>query len=231
MAEFAPTAIHALFDLIHARIPDAQLSGILGDQSHTYGYHRARAVLPPSDYSVELAEDKLGDAWSASALDVKLPTALMETVTARLMTAMKGHDPRVKALREFFGTLNGSDVTGWDQRSPTTPYDDCATTSDDSHLWHVHLSIYREFANDANALAPIADVIAGVQLDEEEIPVDQATFNKLMHGWASSNDGKADIQRAVLEIEVGKPGDDKAAPQSVGTLLRRLRALFGKQGV
>jgi len=106
--------------------------------------------------------DKEGDGWAASALDVKLPTTLMKTVTARLMAAMKAEDPRIHAVREFFGTLDGATVTGWDRHSLANSRDGSFTSSDDSHLWHVHLSIYRKYATDAAALLPIADVMAGV---------------------------------------------------------------------
>ena len=156
MSEYAPQAIKDLFAAVQRAVPAAVLSGIVGDASHVYGYHRCRDVLPASDYSVaETPRDRAGDGEAASALDISLPSNLMPVVTGRLMAACKNNDPRVANLREFFGTLDGSTVTGWDRLAGGY------TSSDDSHLWHVHLSFFRDSATDAAALAPIASVIAG----------------------------------------------------------------------
>jgi hypothetical protein len=46
-------------------------------------------------------------------------------------------------------------VCGWDY------YQGCSSTSDDSHLWHVHLSITRQYANDHDALQAVAQVVIG----------------------------------------------------------------------
>lgn len=158
--EYAPAAIEGLYRAIKARIPAAELSGILGDPSHTYGYHRARAKLPASDYSVQLRRDQLGDAWAASALDVKLPDgpdSTMTEVSWRLRHALRVKDPRVRAIREFGGTLDGRVTYSRDAADDS----DSFGTWDDSHLWHVHLSIYRKFATDPVALAHVAAVMAG----------------------------------------------------------------------
>ena len=46
MAEYAPAAIRGLYNLIKAGLPSAEMSGIIGDTAHTYGYHRCRNVVP-----------------------------------------------------------------------------------------------------------------------------------------------------------------------------------------
>lgn len=133
-----------------------ELAGILGDQAHTYGYHRARAVLPADDYSVTLPADRLGNDWAASALDIKpAHPGGMVALTARLQHAVDRRDPRViKVVREFYGTLNGRQVHGFDVDSLT------AQVSDDSHLWHLHISFHREFSMSRKRLLPVADVLA-----------------------------------------------------------------------
>lgn len=215
MSEYSPQAILDLYAAIHRLIGQAELSGVLGDSSHTYGYHRARNVLPAGDYSCHYGADKLGDGWAASALDVKLPTALMETVSARLMAAMKAEDPRVKAVREFFGTINGSVVTGWDRHALVDPKDGTYTTSDDSHLWHIHLSIYREFANERAVLLPIADVMAGVPAPQPKptkpsIPKQETTV-------ALSDDDVNRIAKAVWSYMLDRaPYDGTAGRHSAG---------------
>lgn len=187
--EYAPAAIRGLFDKIKAAIPQAQLSGILGDRAHTYGYHRCRNVLPAGDYSRTLPLDQQGDGWAASALDVTLPDALMPTVTTRLVNAAKARDPRLKAVREFCGTLNGTQTYPWDLAANRS---EGVGTWDDSHLWHVHLSIYRAYANDAAALAPIAAVMVGTATPKED-DVSQADVIAALQSAA----GKKAIQDAV----------------------------------
>ena len=164
MSEYAPPAIYALFNRVKVLIPTAVFSGIRGDVNHTYGDHRCRNALPPTDYSVQFAEDRQGDGNACSALDISLPPEQMKLVTQRLIAAMQAGDPRVRALREFFGTQDGKTVIGFDRRSPTVAADDRFSTSDGSHLWHIHLSFYRMFATNAAVLLLIADVMAGVPL-------------------------------------------------------------------
>lgn len=155
--EFAPAAIEALFQAASAALSfPVQLGGILGDQAHTYGYHRARAVLPAEDYSVQLPRDRVGCAWAASALDITPtdPTGVA-IMTRRLMRAAARMDKRLHPLREFFGTLDGRHVYGYDlhRRVPVQ--------ADDSHLWHLHLSIHRDVACRRARLLPLAEVLAG----------------------------------------------------------------------
>jgi hypothetical protein len=175
VAEYAPAAIRATFDAIHAAIPAAQLSGIQGDSAHTYGYHRGRDYVSSSDYSVQQSDDRKGSGQAACGLDISFPADWMATVTKRLIAAVDAGeaDGQLLALREFYGTTNGQDVTGRDVR---TGY---WVTSDDSHLWHVHCSIYRRWADDEATLAGIADVITGGASTPPED--DMGTFDTSTH--------------------------------------------------
>lgn len=156
-SEFAPAAIQSIFTrLQQIDSQPIQLGGILGDSAHVYGYHRARAVLPDTDYSVTLPRDRGGRDWAASALDITpLHAVHVRTLTERLAAAVARGDERLRPVREFFGTLDGSAVYGWDLHSQA------ASASDSSHLWHVHLSIHRDVACRTVRLLPIADVLAG----------------------------------------------------------------------
>jgi hypothetical protein len=103
---------------------------------------------------VQLAEDKQGDGEAASALDLSWSDAQWQyTVSQRLLNAK--NDSRMYACREFYGSTDGRTVIGWDYSGGY------AVSSDDSHLWHVHLSILRKYCNDAAALSGIAQVITG----------------------------------------------------------------------
>lgn len=171
MGEYAPAALKWLAARIVAEIPSAVLSGIVGDARHVYGYHRARSKLPSSDYSVQLAADKAGDADAASAIDISLDAARMKLVTGRLLASAKDvNDPRLNYCREFYGTVNGTSVAGWDT------YFGRSATSDKSHLWHVHISFLRKYATDQTAMAAVLSVILG----EPYSPGDDMTPDELM---------------------------------------------------
>lgn len=164
-SEYAPDAIRAAFDRLAKAKPawGLQLGGILGSSpSHTYGYHRsrhwdARYSSRRPDYSIQAGDDLAGDGDAASALDITPDSAdVMVTMTRRLIDATAAADPRLHPLREFFGTLNGTSVTGRDVRTGRV------VTADSSHLWHLHLSGFRRWADDPKAWAGIVDVIAGI---------------------------------------------------------------------
>lgn len=158
--EYAPAAIRAVYDRLCELRPGVewQLGGILGDAGHTYGYHRARAVLPADDYSVTLRRDRGGPEWAASALDITPPdTQHQKRLTRRLARAIRDRDPRLTAVvREVYGSVNGFEVWGWDLATGSPQ------TSDDSHLWHVHLSFYRDTTARPQLLRGVADVLAGL---------------------------------------------------------------------
>jgi hypothetical protein len=137
------------------------LSGIYANKP---GYHNCRNQLPSSDYSVQKSYDQKGDGWAAGALDITLSDADMKKFTQRLIdeTKKNGDKGKLKALREFFGTTNGYDVTGMDV--PGQYF----ISSDDSHLWHVHCSSKREYANDKAAWQDVASVILGTSTPPED---------------------------------------------------------------
>lgn len=175
--EYAPDAIRWLGAQAVAKL-GGEVSGVLGDSSHTYGYHRCRNVLPSSDYSVQLPADLLGDGWAASALDISFPSAVMPVVTQRLLDSAKDrNDPRLDVVREFFGTLDHSTVTGWDCVAYTP------STSDSSHLWHIHISILRQFSNDMAAMQQILSVLTGEPVSQSGGKTVSAVDN-FLNGYA-----------------------------------------------
>jgi hypothetical protein len=174
VTEYAPKAIQHLFDTVRASIPSANMGGIIGDSAHDYGYHRGRDYVSGSDYSVQTSPDKKGDGQAACALDISWDRAEDHyAVSQRLLNAK--NDARMNAARSFFGSTNGRDVCGWDY------YYGGACTSDDSHLWHVHLSILRQYANDDAALQKIAQVIIGsgssTTTEDDDMPVQKYVYS------------------------------------------------------
>lgn len=156
-SEYAPQAILDLFDAIDRGFGGrAILAGVIGDAAHVYGYHRASAVLPSSDYSKQYGKDQVsGDAaWAACGLDISWERAEDHyTASKRLLNASKANDERLAWLRSWFGSVDGNGVDGWDLAA------DEPATSDSSHEWHVHLSIHRQAARDYSRLRGIGDVI------------------------------------------------------------------------
>src|SRR5687768_3884026 len=138
----------------------ATLSGIVGDSSHTYGYHRAAAEVSTSDYSRQLEPDRIDiDPWAAAGIDISMNPWDMKIVTRRMLNSYADLlDPRLDEVREFIGTLDGVNVIRIDV------WFRVQGTSDASHLWHLHVSILRRFVNNAYVMDKIYSVITGETL-------------------------------------------------------------------
>ena len=124
--------------------------GSKGDNNHLYGYHRSRAwilnsrysVYGSGDYSVQAAADQQGDPnWLAAIDFTPGDVDTLIVVCQRLDAAVRaGQCPQ---LREWYGNVDGDQlVDGWDLLRGR------AATSDSSHLWHLHLSFLRGRADD-----------------------------------------------------------------------------------
>jgi hypothetical protein len=118
----------------------------------------------PGNYSVAEAINRQEPRGVGRALDITLPLSLMILLTGRLAAAVKARDPRLRGLREFFGTLDGSVVYGRSHRGPDTAWYE--STADSSHLWHLHLSVFTPFADDWDALDAVLSVLLGESLDD-----------------------------------------------------------------
>jgi hypothetical protein len=119
--------------------------GIRGNAAHLRGYHRSRRWIKNSvwctsrTYSVSrTAGDRSGgDSDACSALDVTFAT------TAQLIAACRRLDRAVRAgklekITEWYGNKGGdSRVDGYDNVANQV------ASSDESHLWHLHMSFDR----------------------------------------------------------------------------------------
>ncbi|GAA1436252.1 hypothetical protein GCM10009616_35610 [Microlunatus lacustris] len=158
---YSPKAISALYPLFEGRYSSAERSGIAADKS---GYHNSRNRLRAvtkwrDDYSIRLPRDLKGDGDAASAFDVKMSTKHLAEVCRRLDKASRARDPRlVKTVREWYGNLdNGGAVDGYSLHLKR------AATSDSSHYWHLHISGWRDCANDEDAWLGVAEVCLGLK--------------------------------------------------------------------
>ncbi len=156
---FAPSALYQLFNAIKGHIPQAELSGIVaGPNEAFFGYHWAAKELPAQDDSrLGALNSPPADPAAASALDVKLPAGAMKKCTGRLIAAAKAGDHRMLAVRELCGTTDGVRTHNYEVPERRDGFDEWDAT----HLWHIHLSIYRRYSLSASTLLPIAEVFAG----------------------------------------------------------------------
>jgi hypothetical protein len=96
----------------------------------------------------------------ARAIDYTMSTEKMKLYTARLKTsALNSNDDRLAAVREFYGTLDGKTVYGLIKDDLDGPWR--RSSSDLSHLWHIHLGLFTAFVDDWSMLSPILSVLRG----------------------------------------------------------------------
>lgn len=179
MTEFAPDALKWLGSRV---APDlgGVLSGIVGDSAHKRGYHRGRNYVYSTDYSVQLTEDKKGDGEAACGIDMSFTEAKMRLYTGRLKAAADKNDPRLRYVREFYGTLNGTTVYGRTHKGSTDSTWE-SSTSDSSHLWHIHISILRQYANIRAVMQGILDVLMGKAIEENDMDATQDRLLRELH--------------------------------------------------
>lgn len=145
-----------------AAIGDVQLGGIFAAKP---GYHNTRAANGGGDYSVTRSADKRGPSNKAAAVDITYPEAhsgdyrRIKRDTKRLMDAAKAKDPRayrdgVPVYREVIGNVGGA-AKAYDLYSRSESH------RDDSHLWHIHISLTRKFVDDWDVLKGIVSILGG----------------------------------------------------------------------
>lgn len=157
-------AMWRLWTEFDAHAPKTRLGGIYDPKP---GYHNIRDALPSWDYSRQYPADLRGPGDKAAAVDLTFPDAqagdfaTIIRYTKRLDAAARARDPRLHVgktpvLREFIGTLNGKVPYAYDLQRRESD-----TDRDDSHLWHIHLSVTRAFVADWDVLAGVLSVLKG----------------------------------------------------------------------
>lgn len=163
--------------------PTAELGGIDADKA---GYHNTRkriaqriaAGIQRDDYSNgrDVAADKRGADDVAAGIDLTMWPAggpAMRKYTNRLKAAALTRDERLylrggPTLREFIGTDDGQRVYCYVFTGGVALGVDGDSGPDwgraDTHLWHIHLSIIRQYAEDWPALDAVLSVLKGESL-------------------------------------------------------------------
>lgn len=178
-----------------------------GSYAPKTGYHDTRAGNPRGNYSVQLTNDRRGPADKTAALDITFPSAQggdfrnIAKYSRRLLNSGRDSgDERGNYLREFYGNADDDRVVeGWDYQYVT------AATSDDSHLWHIHLSIMRAYLNDPKAMRAILSILAGETVAVWRRKEASITHSVLIGGQP---------ERATI-VSAGTGGDDMALSDAV----------------
>jgi hypothetical protein len=154
-----PAAMWRLWQECDDLIPGVLLGGIYARKS---GYHSSveeNLANWPWSYSVRFVLDlERGPDDKARAIDLTMSAANMRTYTGRLLAAADRNDPRMRPVRDFYGTTDAVNVAGRIRDTDTGPYR--RSTSDTSHLWHIHISIWAAFCADWTAVSGVLSVLA-----------------------------------------------------------------------
>jgi hypothetical protein len=101
-------------------------------------------------------------------------------------------------MREFYGNTDSDrEVEGWDYARGRS------ASSDDSHLWHIHISVHRKYVADKKAMRAILSILKGEStaqwlvaeadlLRPPEVPADMwnyliASPSLGVAGWAAND--------------------------------------------
>lgn len=174
MATLVPRALSRVYDHIGPYLSSDRKGGIANAGSP--GYHTSREDLlkqkRSADYSIQAPADKRGNAKNAAGIDITLSDAEMKTVSTRLREACTPdsggeYDPRIECIREFIGTVDGRNVSGYNRYasgsgSRSSTGWKSSGYGDSSHLWHVHVSVFRDRVEDENEMLGLSEVIAGL---------------------------------------------------------------------
>lgn len=167
------------------------------------GYHSTRNWLKtnqPDDYSIQLPADKLGPGDEGSAFDWSFDDARLHSdfktiakFSTRLYEAGQRKDPRAYPMREFQGNIDSDrTVEGWSYYR-----DHALTTSDLTHLWHIHFSIWRKHINDPAAMRSILSILSGEEEDDMSL-----TAEDLLKIRALVKEEVTDKIRTIVRSEV-----------------------------
>jgi len=208
-----------------------RLGGIYANKP---GYHSSRQENQakwPGNYSIRLSLDKQGPADKAAAIDYTMSDAEIRKRSAYLLDACNRRDPRLAAVREWYGTVDGRAVIGRIKDSRDGSWR--ASTSDSSHLWHIHISFFRAYIDKWGELAPVLSVLAGERLEtwqskQKEVP-DEVSFVGLRKDTSIKDPRVGELQLMLAEMGYMTRGDqnrnidDIFGPMTEGAIVKLLR--------
>jgi hypothetical protein len=138
--------------------------GAPGDNNHLYGRHRSANWDRQSRYCTDRAygtidaRDKRGNQNWYRAVDTGIQGKTLQDASHRMDALVRsGLAPGVA---EWFGTFDGQTVVGW--------YEGHASSSDSSHLFHLHVGVWNESADDAALMQLLYGTITGTNVVTED---------------------------------------------------------------
>jgi hypothetical protein len=142
-------------------IAGARLGGIYASKECYHNTVQANRIRWPFAYCVRLALDLTGLLDKARAIDLTMSTAQMKLHTGRLRAAaIHPGDDRLKGVREFIGTLDGVTVFCMIRDTDSGPWR-VDWSRDDSHTWHIHVSVWTFYVNSMAAMEALVSVLSG----------------------------------------------------------------------
>jgi hypothetical protein len=157
--EIAPAPLRRLGERLRTAYDRPAVAvGIKGDNVHLRGAHRSQEWIEHSRYCTNrtyTVQSGLSDAQERylAGLDFTPGTTKrMIELCGRLDREVRAG--RLEVVREWYGNDDGDNrVDGYDNVR------DRVATSDDSHLWHLHLTLDRRLVNDDAAMIRVGDVL------------------------------------------------------------------------
>lgn len=147
---YAPDSIQDARRLLLAHLPGLTSAevGIVGDTAHQAtgsSYHLGRPNLRSDSYSiVESSRDRNGLSNAASGLDIGDWAATvagkrhtLRSFSVWLVAQCKAGTADTRDIREVIYSPDGESVKRWDRLGKRS-------TGDSSHLWHTHISYFRD---------------------------------------------------------------------------------------
>jgi hypothetical protein len=170
--------------------------GIVADSAHRGGYHCGRDRLVTNDYSNRHARDKAGLSDYASALDVGTfsmkaggKTHTLPTWSVWVVKQCVANTPDSRDIREVIYSADGRTVKRWDRLGRST-------TGDDSHLWHTHISVFRDATKAGRGLTPLMQRYL-VEIRGEEADDMTPEEHKWLHALLARNQGETDLLDSI----------------------------------
>jgi hypothetical protein len=229
----------------------ADAFGSKGNVAHLRGSHRSQEWIKNSAYATSrtytvqsglttLQARYIGGAdWTPGDWGTAENRRRMVVMSQRIISAMKAGE--LPEVREYFGTLDGKTVTGWSNVTHAP------VSSDDSHLDHGHLGLFRQHANDRALMERLADLITGDDMSFfDEVQYRNRTGEQLITDiWYTNVDPAGLTRSALTEIQanlvavLGKDYVDEQAivngvlaglaAQSADEIAQRLAELLGPE--
>lgn len=233
--QFTPPALEWLGEQLRVRYHQNRSAiGSPGDNNHLNGGHRSRDWILRSihctnrTYTVTHADDKAGDKRWYCAIDIDPGTQEeLYAMCRRLDAAVRAG--LLEECWEWYGNLGGDDrVDGWNN------LENRLASSDSSHLYHLHLTFRRRFADDMAVMQRALAILIGdplMALTDKEQQALSWRVEGITHGRTAVANGptkgepielnlKAAAQDAAIAALAAKVGVDADELEAVKAAAR-----------